>query len=82
MELTNEQRQAVRKWVADGAGLSEVQKRLKDELGLSMTYMDVRFLVLDLGAKVKDKPAPKPAKPPAPAAEEDVAEEDLGEAGE
>ena len=46
-----------------GAGLSEVQKRLKDEFGLSLTYMDVRFLVLDLGAQVKDKPEPR--KPPA-----------------
>ena len=63
MEVSNEQRQQVRLWVAAGAGLSEVQKRLKDEFGLSLTYMDVRFLVLDLGAQVKDKPEPR--KPPA-----------------
>lgn len=66
MDLTNEQRQAVKQWVAEGASLFDVQKRLKAEFGLGLTYMDVRFLVLDLGATVKDKPEPrKPAPPPA-----------------
>jgi hypothetical protein len=73
MELTEQQKDAVRQWVGAGAGLSEVQKRLASELGVSMTYMDVRFLVLDLGVSVKDKPAPVAApapakgKPPLPA---------------
>jgi hypothetical protein len=64
MELTEQQKDVVRQWVASGASLSEVQKRLGAELGISMTYMDVRFLVLDLGVSVKDKPrqAPAPAK--------------------
>ena len=79
MDLTNEQRQAVRQWIADGAGLSDVQKRIKDEFGLGMTYMDVRFLVLDLGAKVKDKPEPRQRAPDAAAAAD---EEALDEAGE
>ena len=62
MDFTNEQRQQVRQWVAEGASLSEVQKRIKAEFGLSVTYMDARFLVLELGAQVKDKPEPrKPA---------------------
>ena len=63
--LDDAQKTAVRQWVADGAGLSEVQRRLKDEFGISMTYMDVRFLLLDLDAQVKDKPEPKPKAPPA-----------------
>ena len=67
--LTAEQTAAVRRWVEEGAGLNDVQRRLKDEFGISMTYMDVRFLVLDIGAEVKDKEPPKAAeKPAAPAA--------------
>ena len=72
MELTEQQRQAVKGWLGAGASLSDVQKRLKEEFGLNMTYMDVRLLVLEIGAEVKDKPEPKPPKqaapPPPPAA--------------
>ena len=34
-------------------GLSDIQKRLKDELGIGLTFMDVRFLVSDLELKLK-----------------------------
>jgi len=61
MDLTEEQKQAVRGWVAEGAGLSDIQKRLADEFDVSMTYMDVRFLVIDLGVEVQDRPEKKPA---------------------
>lgn len=57
MELSEAQKQAVKQWVDEGAGLSELQRRLSDEFGVSMTYMDIRFLVIDLGLQVKDKPA-------------------------
>ena len=60
---TPEQLQQVSRWVAEGASLAEVQSRLASEFGLSMTYMDVRFLVDDLGATLVDKPEPKPAEP-------------------
>ncbi len=73
MELNETQRQAVRKWVADGATLSEVQKRLKSEFDITLTFMDARLLVLDLGAQVKDKPEPRKPAPPAPVADEDDA---------
>ena len=63
MELTESQRAAVREWIAAGAGLSEVQKRLQEEFGIRMTFMDVRLMVLDIGATLQDKPEPKPAKP-------------------
>lgn len=70
MELSLEQRQAVIDWVAKGATLSEVQKALKEQFGIAMTFMDVRLLVLEIGAQIKDKPepAPEPAKPPEPEA--------------
>lgn len=61
--LTAEQRTHVARWVSEGATLSQVQERLRTELGLSMTYMDVRFLVDDLDLTLVDKPEPKPAEP-------------------
>lgn len=67
MELTEQQKDTVRQWVRAGATLSEVQKRLASELSVSMTYMDVRFLVIDLGLEVRNKPAPAPLPPPLPA---------------
>ena len=57
--LDDRQKDLVRQWAAEGAGLSEIQRRIKDEFGISMTYMDVRFLMLDLHADVQDKPEPK-----------------------
>ena len=51
-ELTDEQRAAVRQWVEEGASLPDVQRRLKETFGLTLTYMDVRLLTLDLGQPV------------------------------
>jgi len=58
MNLTPDQKQAVTSWVAAGDSLSAVQKKLLDQFKISMTYMDVRFLVDDLNLALKD-PAPK-----------------------
>ncbi|HAZ66740.1 MAG TPA: hypothetical protein DCY41_08300 [Opitutae bacterium] len=67
--LTPEQRQKVTRWVADGASLSEVQQRLQSELNLSMTYMDVRFLVDDLDLTLVEKIEPKVEAPVAAGSE-------------
>ena len=53
MELSDEQKTCVSGWVSEGMGLSDIQKRLKDELGIGLTFMDVRFLVSDLELKLK-----------------------------
>jgi hypothetical protein len=58
MTLTPEQKQAVSAWVAAGDNLSAVQKKLAEQFKVSMTYMDVRFLVDDLGLELKNA-APK-----------------------
>ena len=58
MTLTPEQKQAVAQWVAAGDNLSMVQKKLSEQFKLSLTYMDVRFLVDDLNLSLKDA-APK-----------------------
>ncbi len=65
MELTTQQYEQIRAWLSAGATLSDVQKSLKSEYGITMTYMDLRMLVLEIGAAVQDKPEPvKPALPP------------------
>jgi hypothetical protein len=59
MTLSPEQKQAVAAWIAAGDNLSAVQQKLREQFQLSMTYMDVRFLVDDLNLELKDpKPAP------------------------
>ena len=74
MKLTPEQKQTVATWVAAGDNLSAVQKKLAEQFKISLTYMDVRFLVDDLGLELKNA-APKAdasdvgkAAPGAPAA--------------
>ncbi len=87
MELTEQQRQSVNDWLAAGASLSDVQKNLKSEFGIVLTYIDVRLLVLAIGAAVKDKPEPKPAEPkpqppPLPPEDDPYADEAFDEAAE
>lgn len=64
MTLDDAQRKKVTAWIAEGLKLSEIQNRIASELGVRMTYMDVRLLVDDLKLVPKD---PEPPKPPAPA---------------
>lgn len=64
MNLNEEQRNKISEWIAQGLKLSEIQNRLLSELGLKLTYMDVRLLVDDLKLVPKD---PEPADPPAAA---------------
>ncbi|MDD2764304.1 MAG: hypothetical protein PHE83_10060 [Opitutaceae bacterium] len=77
MSLSPEQKQIVATWVAAGDSLAVVQKKISEEFKVSMTYMDVRFLVDDLGLELKNAAHPqvdaetdlgkaRPA-PPAPA---------------
>lgn len=55
MDLTEEQKQKVTEWINEGQGLSEIQKNLDNEYGIKKTFMEVRFLVDDLGLALKDK---------------------------
>ena len=68
MTLDDTQRKKVAQWIAEGMKLSEIQNRLASELGVRMTYMDVRFLVDDLKLTPKDTEPPKPIAPSLPAA--------------
>ena len=58
MTLSPEQKQALTSWVAAGDNLSTIQQKLTAQFQVSLTYMDVRFLVDDLNLALKD---PKPA---------------------
>jgi hypothetical protein len=60
MNLDEAQRQKVGDWIGQGLKLSEIQNRLMSELGIKMTYMEVRMLVDDLKLIPKD---PEPRKP-------------------
>jgi hypothetical protein len=62
MNLDQAQRTKVTEWIAQGEKLSSIQNRLAAELGVQMTYMEVRLLVDDL------KLTPKDAEPPPPSA--------------
>lgn len=73
MKLSPQQREAVSQWIAGGESLASVQRRLGKELGVSMTYMEVRFLVDDLGLELKSPDKPKPVPMPAAPAGPDIA---------
>lgn len=57
MEIGPEHRQVVAAWIEDGLSLAEVQRKLSEEFKISMTYMDVRFMVDDLELSLKDPDA-------------------------
>lgn len=56
MELSRQQIEKVKSWVDEGAGIGEVQGRISSEFGVSMTYMEVRFLLDDIDAQIRDRP--------------------------
>jgi hypothetical protein len=60
MNLDETQRKKVAEWIAAGMKLSDIQNRLASELGVGMTYMEVRLLVDDLKLTPKDIERPKP----------------------
>jgi hypothetical protein len=72
MMLTDEQKAAISKWIEGGASLSEIQKRLKEEFQISLTYLETRLLADDLKLALKEPerpvdppPLPPPEKPAA-----------------
>jgi hypothetical protein len=65
-QLTEEQKQSLHAWAEQGCSIADLQKRLKDEYELTITYMDARFAVLDLGitihAETEESGEPKVAE--------------------
>ena len=71
-QLTEEQKKTVAQWVAEGASLNDVQDRLKREFDITLTYLDARLLIMELGLKLQEKkqaeePKPEPPLEQAPA---------------
>ncbi len=69
-QLSEDQITAIKSWAAEGAQLPDIQLRMKEDFGLSLTYMDTRFLVLDLGIELveekKDEPVAQIKPAPVP----------------
>jgi len=79
-EPTDEQKREVAQWINEGVGLSDIQKRLSNDFGVTLTYMDVRFLIDDLDLTIQDEEEPEPEKtePEAEAPEADPDADLLG----
>ena len=80
----DEQKREIARWVAEGMGLSDIQKKINDDFSVVMTYMDVRFLVDDLNLTLVDEEEEEdePAEDAADAALADPAPEDSPPAGD
>ncbi len=70
MKLDDTQIAKVREWIDQGLKVAEVQSRITNEFGVSLTYMEARFLLDDLRLRPKDPPPPPvaPAGSPSPLA--------------
>jgi hypothetical protein len=66
MNLDESQKSKVKAWIAEGLKLSDIQRRLSSELGLTLTYMEVRLLADDLKLTPKDIEPPKAPELPKP----------------
>lgn len=80
MELTAQHKDSIKQWVHEGLGLADIQSKLREQYNLSVTYMDLRFLVIELELELKEKSRafvtnditkatvpPAPGQPAAPA---------------
>ncbi|MEM1294007.1 MAG: hypothetical protein AAGH89_01495 [Verrucomicrobiota bacterium] len=63
MQLTEDQQQIVRQWASEGADLGDIQKRLAEELEITLSFMETRFLVSDLNITLQEKEEAKPEEP-------------------
>lgn len=70
-KLTTEQQNQVHAWADEGADMNVIQDRLKNELGVTLTFMETRFLLSDLGITLRT-----PTDEEEPAQAKDLEEED------
>lgn len=68
--LNEEQISKIRAWAESGDGVPEIQKKLRDEFDIRVTYLETRFLLEDLKIELLPTPEPEPKK------EEEPAEDD------
>ncbi|MGB0583366.1 MAG: hypothetical protein ACPGVU_27100 [Limisphaerales bacterium] len=82
MNLTDEQTQTVRQWLEEGLSVADVQTKLSEELKISMTYMEVRFLLDDLKLAPQDEEEEESALEENQAETEDTAPSAAAPAGD
>ena len=58
MELSDSRIKVISGWVADGLKLGEIQQRLSETFGISLTFMETRFLLDDLNLDLISHPKP------------------------
>jgi hypothetical protein len=74
--LTDEQVAQIRAWAESGDGLPDIQRKLREQMDLRVTYLETRFLLEDLKIELLPTPEPEPDKP----ADDEVLDDgDLGE---
>lgn len=79
MSLTDSQKEAVSDWIAKGKSLADVQRLLREEFSISMTYIDVRFLIDDLDISMEEEEETEDADETRETVEEpEVVEEGVG----
>lgn len=76
MEITSAQKEQIAAWVGEGLSLSDIQKKITGEMGLSITYMELRFLIDDLEINFPKAAEPAPSEPSA----SDLKEGDVADA--
>jgi hypothetical protein len=72
--LSEEQISKIQSWADAGDGVPEIQKKLRDEFEIRVTYLETRFLLEDLKIELLPTPEPEPEKKPVE--DEAAAEED------
>jgi len=94
-DLTDEQKNQVQNWCAEGLDLAAIQDKMDAEFGVRLTYLDTRMLIADLGsvagtserelerqkAKEKEQAAKEAAEAEAQAAAAGAPEQPLGPVG-
>lgn len=73
--LTEDQVSKIRSWAESGDGVPEIQKKLRDEFDIRVTYLETRFLLEDLKIELLPTPEPEPKKEEEPDGVDEEVEE-------
>lgn len=74
MAITDSQKAVIADWLNQGVSLSDIQTQIKTEFGISLTFMETRFLIDDLDLEIKKEEVPEKEEEPSEKAQpEEVA---------